>query len=339
MAVQLDNRMKILINLYARHPISDIQSQPELLENVFGKSIEVLSQEWGFPQAQAFVQEMKARIESCRDELRIPDCKTQVAKCLNIVLDLVMFSKSETSVMEKRIAVLRALCLQTIAEPGNWTDNQKAHFGFVIDLLCSSYSCFISYTNQGAMSINHKFRKVIQLFVDKEVLDKRDPDRHNLLADAVLNRLNGNNLRLAFFDKSEIKKNDDWMDKVKPACENTLTFIQLVQRETFKAINRNNWCFEEYQLFVGAMHQKLKGHMEYEDIFKLGFSPVHTGEKKNQLMTAQQPFEYKPWIRRIFNDQHFTVLPIEPESFDETMYDLSCAIVNLTGRIIAHVPA
>ena len=74
--------------------------------------------------------------------------------------------------------------------------------------------------------INYKFRDVINLYVERDILDERDPDRHNLLADAVLDRLKSNNLRMSFFDKADIKKNDKLMEKIRPACENTLAFFR-----------------------------------------------------------------------------------------------------------------
>ena len=339
MATQLDERVQKLIALYARHPISKIQSDSTLLENAFGKPVDELTEEWGFPEAKVFVEELKKKIEDIEDELKVPDQKFQVAQCLHLILNLLIFDRSEKSILEKKLNVLRSLLLQMIAEPAGWSDNQKKHFGFVFKLLKGHHSCFISYTNEGAKGINQKFKHVIDRYVDKDVLNERDHERHNLLADAVLNRLRSDNLRLSFFDKAEIKKNDDLMDRIKPACENTFAFIQLIQRETFKAVERRNWCFEEYQLFVGALHKRLQGHTEYESILRLGFSPVHTDQKKDQLMAAQQPFEYKPWIKCIFQDQLFTVLPVDPDRFDETMHDLSCAIVNLKHRLIENVPA
>jgi hypothetical protein len=335
----VEDRLKKLIILYATHSVANVKEDATLLENTFGKPLEELVTEWGFSQNQEIVENLKSLIESREKQLTAPDKKAQIVECLKILLNLSIYDNSIKSTIELKMDIMRELFFRMIVVPQNWSDGQKKHFDFVFNLLKDWNCYFISYTNDGAKAINKKFDQVINLYVDKSVLDKRDWNRDNLLADAIVNRLKRENLRLSFYDKENIKVGDNLEDKIKPACKKTFAFVQLVQRETFYAIDRTNWCFEEYQIFLQSDKEKLKDNVQYKQIFRKRYNTILTDIDKENLLPADNPYEYESWIQRIFKEEHFLVLPSDADNFDITVHKLACEIVNLKYQFIANVPS
>jgi hypothetical protein len=197
----------------------------------------------------------------------------------------------------------------------------------------------LSYTNDGAPDINAKFAAVIERSVTQDELEKRDQRRHNILADAIVNRLRKHNLRWRFYDKENIRPGDNLRQLIEPACKKVFVFVQLVQLETFDAIDEVNWCFEEYQIFLHANEQELTSHERYRQVFQKRFNAVLAGTGETDLLPAGRPFEYDAWVERIFQQQLFTTLPCVPDQFNAAIKELANEIVHLKYQIIENIPS
>jgi hypothetical protein len=330
----MSERLDKLVTLYAKHSVDKLKSDPKLLEQAFGKSHDELAREWGFPEDQALVENLRLQIENRKAKLATPDRAQQIAECLKMLLKFAMYDKESTR--DLKIETIAGLFEQMFF--AGWSGPQQAHFGFVKEKIKRWNSYFISYTNDSAKATNKIYGSVIDLYIDAEVIKQRNPDKDNLLVDAIVNRLRKRLLNRSFYDKHDIKLGDDLKLKIGPACKNTFAFVQLVQLETFDVLKKVNYCFEEYNLFSNANEEEITAHTEYRDVFRKRFFAILAGDTPDQVRPPDLPYDYEPWSDRIFAEQHRMTLPKDSGEFDKTVARLADELLNVKYQIMANVP-
>ena len=329
----MSERLDKLVTLYAKQSVDEINNDPTLLEQSFGKSHDELAQEWGFSEEQLSVSELKLWIESHRAELTTSDNARQIAECLKMVLNVAMNTPEKTR--DSKMNITANLFEQMFS--ACWSGPQKVHFGFVKEKIKRWHSYFISYTNDGAKVTNAKYQSVIDVYVDTDVIERKR-DKENLLVEAIVNLLRTRLPSRSFYDKQNIKLGDDLNLHIGPACKNTFAFVQLVQLDAFNPLQDLNWCFEEYQQFLKGNEQDVKAHVQYRDVFRQRFCAILAGDKRADVCPSPPPWKYEPWINRIFQQQHYVPLPKDPKEFDVTIMELVDGLFHVHNQIIENVP-
>jgi hypothetical protein len=325
-----------LVKLYAHNTIEQINGGPNLLEQAFGKPADELAKEWGFAESKSLVENLRQEIEHRRAYLSTPDIRLQISECLKMLLQIAMYDKGPKSTRDLKIDTMSALFREMFLN--QWSAQQQEHFSFVFDKIKQWNTYFISYTNEGAKQIYHAYQSVIDLYVDPETIKKRDSEKDNLLAEAIVHRLRKRLLNRSFYDKENVKYGDDLKLKIGPACSNAFGFLQLVQLETFDVLKNVNWCFEEYQLFQEGNEKEIKTHEDYRPVFRKRFAAMIAGEKQKEVCPPIMPFKYGDWAGRIFTEQRYAKLPKEPKAFDEVISDIADSLIDLKYQIIDSVP-
>jgi hypothetical protein len=326
-----------LISIYAQHTVAEVKAQPDLLENAFGKSLKDLALLPSFPADQEFVEKLKLPIDQ-QQIFQTADRKAQIGQCLKWLLRTVMFDKAPPSTVALEMDTLKDLFLKMYGE-GNWSAPQREHFDFVFERLKEWNSYFLSYTNEGAKIVNERYKNAIQLYTPPDILNKRDREKDNLLADAIVNSLRRRLLsRRGFYDKEKIALGGDITAAIEPAAGKTFAFIQLVQLETFDISKPENWSYKEYQLFQAHSDKELMGRNQYREVYGMRFAPILAGKEKDLYLKDLMPWDYELWIGHIFTRTHFVELPVEAEAFDNAMNELRETIVHLMYQIIDNVP-
>ena len=321
-----------LIELYAENDVEAINQDESLLMGVFGRSASDLSKDDNFTTEQAFVAELKSKIEGRRDKFKTPDQEARIAEGLLLLLDLAMYDPSRPSTKTLRMNTLQSL-IETIYGKA-WNKNQLAHFKFVSDLLKEWKTYFLSYTNHDPEDINNKYRAVIERHVSPGILRERDSSKDNLLAEAIVQRLKKENIRGSFYDKENIRLADVIKNKIESAAAGTFAFVQLVQYETF-VLDDPNWCFEEYKIFEHRNQEIVTQYNSYQPIFRKRFNAILAEEE----VPAGLPMLYGSWRNRIFKEQHYETIPTDPAEFREKIHTLASEIINLQKQIIDSVPS
>src|SRR5262249_44425481 len=150
-----------------------------------------------------------------KDKWLVADRAAQVGACLRVIWDG-RFGQFPKTTIDQRANVLKALFLEIFR--GKWKPEQVAHVEFVVELLTGWNSFFVSYTNRSPRNTNDNYKAVIEAFVEPTVRTVRDWDTDNLLADAVVSLLRGNNLHYGFYDKVNIQVSDNLELKIGPAA-------------------------------------------------------------------------------------------------------------------------
>lgn len=332
-----------LIRIYARHTVSEIASDPDLLQNNetgFGVTVQELAARPGFSAEQAFVQRQKQAIEAERARYSVADNATQISECLKELLRVAIYDDSAPATVTTRIDVLRGLFREMYAD--RWSAAQRDHFDFVADCLREWHTYFLSYTNAGAPIVNGAYNTVIRRFADPQVRKRRNRDTDNILADAIVHALERRRLsRRSFYDKDKIGPGDNLEATIGPAATRTLAFLQLVQLETFATPQAQvNWSFKEYELFNRYNEEQLKQHPEYRNVFETRFIAILAGERKKiELADSAVPDQYREWKKRVFDTAHFVELPVSAPRFEEIIMRLEQAIIERAYSIIESVPA
>jgi hypothetical protein len=277
-------------------------------------------------------------IEARASDLQVADRKEQIAACLRLILQVAMTDKGRPSTVNLKLGTLRDLLVAIYADSYVWSVDQRAHFEFVFRLINEWHTYFLSYTNDGGKIVNAKFNTVIGLFTDPETLKKRNPEIHNLLADAIIHGLQRLQLsRHGFYDKDAIQAADNLDEKIRPAASRTFAFAQLIQPETFASMRPMNWPYTEYDFFQTYTEVELKGHDTYRQVLTNRFVPVLTDEK-DRLQLKVPPLEFEPWMKRIFARTHFVIIGNTVPAFEASIRELGDAIVNVAFAIIDNVP-
>jgi len=328
----MDDYQEKLIKLYAKNSVEKISANPLLLEETFGIKLNDLAQVWGFSADQERIQKLKVKVEERSNEFTV-DARRQIIVALQILLEMAMFPEVDVAI---KMDIMQALFLHMFE---SWSAQQVKHFTFVCELLKEWDSYFISYTNHNAMVVNDKYKAVIRRNFPRETI-KAYREKYNLLAEAIFGQLRKSNLNRGFFDRQNIKAGDDLDGTITPAASKTFAFIQLVQPETFMAApDRDNWCFKEYQAFLGANSAQLQSRQEYTELFDKRFKAVLAGDGEEDIIPPILPKPFIAWKERIFDKAHHIALPNDPDGFEKAMRDVAYAIADLHNQILSSVPA
>ena len=335
-----------LVAIYAAHKVDDINKQPELREVPFGKSLQELSAADTFPADEDLVRDLKLSVEADAANYATADKKLQISECLKALLRLSVYDESPPTTVALRIKTLQALLAAMYAH--GWSQPQKDHFNFVASCLGMWHAYFLSYTNSGATVVNDDYKAVIRKHADPVIRKARDPDKDNMLPDAIVNWLDRHKGgRRSFYDKKAIEAGDFLKEAIAPAVRNGMVFIQLVHLDTFTSKQKVNWSFEEYRVFMEYNDEVSKNQKDYRIVFESRLIPVIAGDpiKLNlpdeKLKTGDNKvFEArKQWRDRLFAAPHYLTLPTDKAKFEGVMQTLEEAIMRRAYRIIESVPS
>ena len=332
------SQLEQLIRLYASHTVAEIASDPKILEQEFGKPIHELALAPGFSAVQDFVKTIKSSIEDDKDRYETGDRAQQIREGLKSVLRLAVYDASEPAIVAKKIDTLRDLFVLMHADV--WTAEQRQHFDFVASCMRDWATYFLSYTNSGATILNDKYKRIISVYADPEVRKKRDRDKDNILADAIVHGLERRRLnRRSFYDKRTIEAGDYVAEAIAPAATRTIAFLQLIQPETFNPGKPVNWSHKEFELFRQYNEEQLKAHEAYRAAFETRFIAILLGEPEELAVEDYKiPAEFRSWKKHVFEEAHFLKLPAKKRSFDDVMVQIEDAIIYRAYKIIENVP-
>jgi hypothetical protein len=330
------------IRIYAGHPAADVKTDPAIIEQAFGKSLEDLSMEPGFSVQQEFVRSLKRQIEDDHARYDTPDTKTQIIECLKALLLVAIYDESSPGTVVLKIRTFRRLFMRVYSQSGTtWTRAQVRHVWFVSERLAAWQTYFLSYTNSGSTIVNDDYESVILKWADPDVRGKRNPDKDNILVDAMINWFTRRKLsHRSFYDKKAIEGGDYLEEAITPAVKNTLAFVQLVQLETFSTQGKVNWSYAEYDVFRRCTESLLEAREHYRTALETRFIPVLAGERDAlELEDYKLPEKFRPWKKRIFDETLYISLPTDKAQFDQTMKKLESTIIRRAHHIIESVPA
>ncbi|MEM7067195.1 MAG: hypothetical protein AAF572_29025 [Cyanobacteria bacterium P01_B01_bin.77] len=325
---------KELVELYAENDVVEIRGDHSHLENKFGRSLTELQEDWDFPAQKKLVQSVKKSIEMRAENLRTSTQKERIAECLNIVLHVATFKNDGETERQKKLDVVAELIELMFSE--DWSEAQRTHFRYGVQLVREWKNYFISYTNGAPKVLNSKYKKVINGLVSQSTLDQRDWNNENILVDAVVETLRRRDVE-GFYDRDQIEIGEDIEKEISPAAMHSFAFIQIVQPETFTQ-NDPNWSYEEYKTFINHNYTIVRDREIYKDCFGKRYKSMLTNKEEDQLVPPLLPFEYEPWRDRIFRSHHHKLLPTDLHECESAINSLGHQIRALQKEFFEAVP-
>jgi len=332
---EADTLLKLL-GLHVRHGITAMRTDASLIEKAFQLPQSELAKSSLYQDANTLVSETAKFVESRAAQLNQPDVRLRLSECLKVALNRATFWRGSRLLQEAKFGVLRDYFILKFGQ--EWTPAQRQHFDVLIEFIQLWKIYFLSYTNRQPRAINKRFEQVISFYVDPDKIGKRDAGKDNILADALLNRLNSLNLTGGFFDKVEIQPGYLLSPTVQAAAGSSFYLLQIVQPETFMVEPPPNHCYEEYELFEGFGEQILAQWQRYREIFRKRFCALLTHDRLEIVVPPMMPYEYELWKHRIFVEARFEVLPTDPAEFNELARKVAAAVCNLQNELIEAVP-
>ena len=275
-----------LIRLYARHGAAAIRSNPALAESEFDRKIEQLAMESLYQDANAVVAEIADYVEERKGLFSVPVTRAKLAACLQVLLDRAMFSEESKLVFEHKFDVLRAYLAARFGGNADWSAEQSDHFDFVSDIIKAWKTYFLSYTNRSSAKLNLKYDKVIGQYVNEQTRQQRDTGKDNILADAVVNCMESQNLNRSFYDRAAIGPGGPFDSIIGPAARGVFALLQIVEDQTFRVRPEPNWSYHEYRIFEGSSQKMLTQRKRYAEVFQKRFLALLTSKREEFATTG-----------------------------------------------------
>lgn len=338
-----DSERKQLIQLFAHHPIDEIEADGgQLLKDTFGAArYEVLSGEMAYKGLYTQVQGFKKEIEDY--VAHTPDIKKLIHKLLGYLKQV----KQDEA--QAALEVLSALIKspkdpEDLEGPANpyparkalyytWDDEDRAYYDQRYAVITGWVDFFISYTNRNAGDTNFDFQELYE-----SVYFYPPPESvrgtKNLVARIIVKYLNGGGLE-GFADWEEIKSGDDIGKKIRDYSGKAYAFVQMVERACFTkpAGNLKNWCFEEYLTFKKAHMDAALGEQSFDARFHFLIADVGLTE----VLPKQYPSSYTTWHDHMGQVNHACLKqkPHDGEPICISKHQLGEKLDEIAGEVVA----
>jgi hypothetical protein len=328
----MDEKVKALIGVYARHSISEINNPetggPLLTTGLNVNFMELIKAPW-YINNREIIETFKAEIEDIQKTAT--GSKEEVKKCLSRIR-----TRSFTNIIEKsqfayRMELYRELVLASFKD--SWSQAQLNYFSTLSEKFCTYNTYFLSYTNHSASKINTQYKPVYTGVLNKEDLDNLEDK--NLLAKTLVYHLQQRNLKRGFFDVDSIHKGE----QIDPALDHhvtrTFAFVQLISLASFE--NRDpNYSFYEFQKYY-KVNCTASGSPEFNETSKkmLYFLVLEDTFPEEDLT----PPEYLSWLNMAKDVNHWKVYECSnSDAFANIAGKLVKEIMFRTGELIDAAP-
>jgi hypothetical protein len=232
----ISSLQETLLGLFALGSVEQVHSLP-----AYQELCRIHEKNRTFDAERAGVEEVRAYLD---DSLSYPGtARQEVDRALRLIWSLQNPTKQE---------LYRELVLR--ASGSAWQSQHRAYFEQKSMVLMQSQHFFLSFTNRNAgrpnqnlVNANHK--EFIKWVIGKPMYESANKSEENLLAEAIYQLLVKGSLKGFYFRKHK-EDNQQVEEKLKKGCNESLSFVQLVQGETFQrnAQLPQNWCFFEYSV-------------------------------------------------------------------------------------------
>jgi hypothetical protein len=323
--------------VYAANSLSDIASDRQLLLAPFPEIDNwenLIKNDQEKQSVLELIERLKGDLEGALKFCQSSD--DQAAACLNLVWEKNLKQKKDKDKVQNtllHILITKSLFFEA------WRDPLKSHFRTVYDWLLKWNTVFLSYTNKGAKAINSRFEAAIRLNIEDDLWNK-EHEGSNLLAKAVFNILNDNNVRAVFFDKDEIEPGDPLDPKIEKAAVASFAFLQLIHRNSFDA-PPDNWSFKEICWFLKGNDKINQDFSDYQDLWDGRIMFLLCGKDLNEIKPADFPeITFKKWTEEIKEKRYESLNPkdiqVDPFAFSNTIDKLARKVIGLKRDLIWH---
>ena len=342
--------IRALIPLYATHTVDEIENNGDLLLGAVKEDdYEKLCNDIAFTQTKDLIRELKEDLEHLeRYPSQAFDSKTQIVRCLKLILDKALHNKYDATNYELRMDMLYQLIVTKYYNENNWNEKERGHFEFLYPKIAHWNICFFSYTNQGAYALNNRYKECIKELIYQNTsninLSDEDWQKSNLVAEVIIQRLLTHNLKRMFYDKSDIKTGDPLSEKIKDELDRSLLFIQLITDGVF-AYSANNWPFDEYTIFYSNNNTLRIDNPNYNTAFKKAFFFVIGGKDLKETKPASFPNDYERWYTHIGDVRHESAqsaptAPNKSQEFTQAIDNVAVSIMKfLEDDLISNIPS
>lgn len=264
------------------------------------------------------------------------DEKTEVIYSLNVVLETAISLASDNTIDEmmydQRMTLLDDLIKEIFITGKRWSDPLVKHYNFVFPFLKDWYSFFLSYTNKSSEIVNRTYH----IFLKKENIEKDT----NQVARFVIDRLMLEGISDGFIDEREIDYGNVLKTKIDSALTKSLTFVQIVSKETFTRVGKN-WCHYEYECYKKYFEDSfIPQNLAYAQVFSENMFFLIMGEQLDAVKPVMLYEEFEDWYDTI-NEQRYLKFYTRDHSissFTDVINGLGIAIIGAKQKLIRNIP-
>lgn len=295
-----------LLSIFSKHRAQDVTGVPEYVA-----LCEEHKENDAFNQARSLIKGVKTRLE--RNVGEQGTGKLQVEHALRTLHGYRQDAPDECRHL-----------IEVVYAP-KWSSAQTTYFRETADALLSWRDYFLSFTsrnpNRNAKSaINREHKWFLIHTLGQRRYDTADLAKDNLLAEALKGEL-ANGFLEGFYYPEHESDPEYVSDTLRTECEGSLTFVQLIQSEMFRAPdNGPNWCFVEYETKRAQRDQTL---------FVLAESWAHLS-----MILANVNATYQDW-----RDESLAMpgIEIETTALEVNMDTARSNLIAIRDRVIAAI--